>query len=92
MALRVAALLLYSKAKDKFYIFNRFLVSCAEDLRLTHRSRVRSFFKWLPQIDRPDKFKLRKIIVLEVCKALKDLKSKKATGVDGIPSHLLKDG
>ena len=28
----------------------------------------------------------------KVCKALKDLKSKKATGVDGIPGRLLKDG
>ena len=46
-----------NEAKDKCNIFNRFFVSCAEDLRLTHRSSVRSFFKWLPQIDRPEKFK-----------------------------------
>ena len=38
------------------------------------------------------KFKLRKITVSEVRKALKELKSNKATGVDGIPSRLLKDG
>ena len=65
-----------NKAKDKFHIFNRFLVSCAEDLRSTHRSSTRSFFKWLPQIDHPEKFKLRKITVSEVRKALKELKSK----------------
>ena len=81
-----------NEAKDKFHIFNRFFVSCAEDLRSTHRSSARSFFKWLPEIDRPEKFKLRKITVSEVRKALKELKSKKATGVDGIPSRLLKDG
>lgn len=33
-----------------------------------------------------------KITVSEVSKALKDLKPKKATGVNGIPSRLLKDG
>ena len=44
-----------NEAKDKFHIFNRFFVSCAEDLRSTHRSSARSFFKWLPQIDRPQK-------------------------------------
>ena len=81
-----------NEAKDKCNIFNRFFVSCAEDLRSTHRSSARSFFKWLPEIDRPEKFKLRKITVSEVRKALKELKSKKATGVDGIPSRLLKDG
>ena len=81
-----------NEAKDKCNIFNRFFVSCAQDLRSTHRSSARSFFKWLPQINRPEKFKLRKITVSEVCKALKELKSKKATGVDGIPSRLLKDG
>ena len=53
---------------------------------------MRSFSKWLPQIDRQEKFKLRKITVSEVRKALKELKSKKATGVDGIPARLLKDG
>ena len=79
-------------SKDKCNIFNRFFVSCAEDLRSTHRSSARSFFKWLPEIDRPEKFKLRKITVSEVRKALKELKSKKATGVDGIPSRLFKDG
>ena len=46
----------------------------------------------MPQIDPPEKFNLRKITVSEVRKALKDLKSKKATGVDGVPSRLLKDG
>ena len=46
----------------------------------------------MPQIDRPRTFKLRKITVSEVRKALKELKSKKATGVDGIPSRLLKNG
>ena len=81
-----------NEAKEKCNIFNRFFVSCAEDLRSTHRSSARSFFKWLPQIDRPGKFKLRKITVSEVRKALKELKSKKATGVDGIPSRLLKNG
>ena len=81
-----------NEAKDKCNISNCFFVSCAEDLRSTHRSSARSFFKWLPQIDRPEKCKLRKITVLEVRKALKQLKSKKATGVDGIPSSLLKDG
>ena len=81
-----------NEAKDKSNIFNCFFVSCAEDLRSTHRSSARSFFKWLPQIDRPEKFKLQKITVSEVCKTLKELKSKKATGVDGIPSHLLKNG
>ena len=81
-----------NEAKDKCNISNCFFVSCAEDLRSTHRSSARSFFKWLPQIDRPGKFKLRKITVSEVRKALKELKSKKATGVDGIPSRLLKDG
>ena len=81
-----------NEAKEKCNIFNRFFVSCAEDLRSTHRSSARSFFKWLPQINRPQKFKLWKITVSEVRKALKELKSNKATGVDGIPSHLLKDG
>ena len=78
--------------KDKCNAFNRFFVSYVEDLRWIHRSSARSFSKWLPQIDRPEKFNLRKITVSEVSKALKDLKSKKATGVDGIPSRLLKDG
>ena len=81
-----------NEAKDKCNTFNRFFVSCAEDLRSIHRSSARSFSKWLPQIDRPEKFNLRKITVSEVSKALKDLKPKKATGVDGIPSRLLKDG
>ena len=83
-----------NEAKDKCNIFNRFVVSCAENFRSTHRSSARSFFKWLPQIDRAETFKLRKITVSEVRKALKELKSKKATadGVDGIPSRLLKDG
>ena len=44
------------------------------------------------QSDGPEEFKLRKITVSEVRKALKELKSKKATGVDGILSRLLKDG
>ena len=61
-----------NEAKDKFHIFNRFFLSCAEDLRSTHRSSARSFFKWLPQVDRPEKFKLRKITVSEVCKTLKE--------------------
>ena len=43
-------------------------------------------------MDGPEKFNLRKITVSEVRKAPKNLKSKKATGVDGIPSRLLKDG
>ena len=30
-----------NEAKDKFHIFNRFLVSCAEELRSTHRSSAR---------------------------------------------------
>ena len=77
---------------SKCNISNCFFVSYAEDLRSTHRSSARSFYKWLPQIDRPEKCKLRKITVSEVRKALKQLKSKKATGVDGIPSSLLKDG
>ena len=81
-----------NEAKDKCNIFNRFFVSCAEDLRSTYRSSVRSFSKWLPQIDRQEKFKLRKITVSEVHKSLKELKSKNATGVDGIPARLLKDG
>ena len=81
-----------NEAKEKCNIFNRFFISCAEDLRSTHRSSTRSFFKLLPQIDRPGKFKPRKITVSEVRKALKELKSKKATGVDGIPSRLFKDG
>ena len=80
-----------NEAKDKWNTFHRFFVSCAEDLRSIHRSSARSFSKWLPQIDRPEKFNLRKITISEVSKALKDLKPKKATGVDGIPSHLLKD-
>ena len=53
---------------------------------------MRPFSKWLPEIDRQEKFKLRKITVSEVCKALKELKSKKAPGVDGIPARLLKEG
>ncbi|PFX11729.1 putative RNA-directed DNA polymerase from transposon X-element [Stylophora pistillata] len=81
-----------NEAKDKCNTFNSFFVSCAEDLRSIHRSTARSFSKWLPQIVRPEKFNLRKITVTEVRKALKDLKPKKATGVDGIPSRLLKDG
>ena len=66
-----------NEAKDKCNTFNRFFVSCAEDLRSIHRSSARSFSKWLPQIDRPEKFNLRKITVSEVSKALKDLKPKK---------------
>ena len=81
-----------NEAKDKCNTFNRFFVSCAEDLRSIHRSSARSFSKWLPKIDRPEKFNLRKITVSEVSKAFKDLKPKKATGVDGIPFRLLKDG
>ena len=50
-----AAVLTANEVKDKCKIFNRFFVSCAEDLRSTHRSSARSFFKWLPQIDRPEK-------------------------------------
>ena len=67
-------------------------MSCVEGLNSTHLSSARSFFKWLPQINRPEKLKLQKITVSEVHKALKELKSKKATGIDGIPSRLLKDG
>ena len=81
-----------NEAKDKCNNFNRFFVSGAEDLRSTYRSSALSFFKWLPQIDRPEKFKLRKIAVSQVRKALTELKSKKATGVDGIPSRLIIDG
>ena len=55
-----------NEARDKCNTFNRFFVSCAEDLRSTYRSSARSFFKWLPQIDRQEKFKLRKITVSEV--------------------------
>ena len=40
-----AAALTANEAKDKFNIFNRFFVSCAEDLRSTHRSSTWSFFK-----------------------------------------------
>ena len=50
------------------------------------------FFKWLPQTDRQEKFKLPKTAVSEVRRALKELKSQKVAGVDGIPSRLLKDG
>lgn len=81
-----------NEAKDKCNIFNRFFMSCAEDLKSTHWSSPWwLFFEWLPEIDRSEKFKLRKITVSEVHKALKELKSKKATGVDDIKSRLLKD-
>ena len=43
-----------NEAKDKCNIFNRFFVSCAEDLRSAHRSSTQSFFKWLPQFERPE--------------------------------------
>ena len=49
-----------NETKDKYNIFNRVFVTCAGDLRLTHRSSTRSFFKWLPQIDRPEKSKLKR--------------------------------
>ena len=81
-----------NETRDKCNTFYRFFVSCAEDLRSIHRSSARSFSKWRPQIDRPEKFSLRKITVSEVSKTPKDLKPKKDTDVDGIPSRLLKDG
>ena len=80
------------EAKEKCNIFNRFFVSCAEELRSVYRSNGQSFYKWLPQLEHTETFKLRNITVSEVWKALKELKPKKATGADGIPSRLLKDG
>ena len=61
-----------NEAKDKCNIFNRFFVSCAGDLRLTHRSSTRSFFKWLPQIDRPEKFKLKRSLYRRFIRFLKN--------------------
>ena len=85
--------LIYVSSNLDYKVIQEFdCLKSAEDLRSIHRSSARSFSKWLPQIDRPEKFNLRKTTVSEVSKALKDLKPKKATGVDDIPSRLLKDG
>ena len=59
-------------SKDKCNIFNRFFVSSAEDLRLTHRSSARSLFKWLSQIDRPEKIKLKRSLYRRFVRLLKN--------------------
>ena len=81
-----------NEVKDKCNIFNRYFVSCAENLRSTNRSSGQSFYKWLPQLEHSNHFKLRAVTFSEVRKMLKELKPRKATGIDGIPSRLLKDG
>ena len=81
-----------NEVKDKCNIFNRYFVSCAENLRSTNRSNGQSFYKWLPQLEHSNHFKLRAVTFSEVRKMLKELKPWKATGIDGIPSRLLKDG
>ena len=78
-----------NEAKDKFHIFYSLLCLLCGRYKVDSSIKRTIFFKWLPQIDRPQKFKLQKITVSEVRKALKELKSNKATGVDGIPSRLL---
>ena len=62
------------EAKAKASIFNRFFVSCAEDLRSSCRSIELAFFKWLPQVKHSENFKLRNIDVMEVQSALKKLR------------------
>ncbi|CAB4023601.1 Hypothetical predicted protein, partial [Paramuricea clavata] len=51
-----------------------------------------AFKKWLPQMEHPESFTFQQFTDSEVRTALRELKVKKATGVDGIPSRLLKDG
>ena len=81
-----------NEVKDKCNISNRYFVSCAENLRSANRSNGQSFYKWLPQLGHSNHFKLRAVTFSEVRKMLKELKPRKATGIDGIPSRLLKDG
>ena len=50
------------------------------------------FINRLPQLEHANHFKLRAVTFSEVRKMLKELKPRKATGIDGIPSRLLKDG
>ena len=40
-----------NEVKDKFNIFNRYFVSCMENLRSTKRSDGQSFYNWLPQLE-----------------------------------------
>ena len=48
-----------NEVKNKCNIFNRYFVSCAENLRSTNRSNGQSFYKWLPQLEHSNHFKLR---------------------------------
>lgn len=82
-----------NQVKEKSNIFNHFFVPCAKNLTSACRTTGQSFYKWLPQRD-PELgiFNFQNFTVLETLKALRELKAKKATGDDGIPSRLLKDG
>lgn len=78
--------------KVKCNMFNRFFVSCATNLRSICSTTVHAFKKWLPQTNHTEIFTFQQFTDSEVRTALRELKAKKATGVDGISIRLLKDG
>ena len=71
--------------------FNHFFVNVARNLTSAYASAGQCFRRWLRPANHSEKFTIRDITVAETRKALKELKPRKATGLDGIPSRLLKD-
>ena len=71
--------------------FNHFFVNVARNLTSAYASAGQCFRRWLRPTNQSEKFTIRDITVAETRKALKELKPWKATGLDGIPSRLLKD-
>ena len=71
--------------------FNHFFVNVARNLTSAYASAGQCFRRWLRPTNHSEKFTIRDITVAETRKALKELKPRKATGLDGIPSRLLKD-
>ena len=71
--------------------FNHFFVNVARNLTSAYASAGQCFRRWLRPTNHSEKFTIRDITVAETRKALKELKPRKATGLDGIPNRLLKD-
>ena len=69
--------------------FNHFFVNVARNLTSAYASAGQCFRRWLRPTNHSEKFTIRDITVAETRKALKELKPRKATGLDGI--RLLKD-
>ena len=67
--------------------FNHFFVNVARNLTSAYASAGQCFRRWLRPTNHSEKFTIRDITVAETRKALKELKPRKATGLDGIPSR-----